>query len=122
MGIRIHRNTWSAPLQLIDCWLPPARTAAVKPLLLSRVASRFIQAGWLQRPASNDASAQTVPMQKSAAIPVRPVVTRMLRVASHVHSASPADCRVRLSGRLSDVCAELERLSAREVSQGGHVG
>lgn len=108
MGIRIHRSTWSSPLQLIDTWLPPARPNPTSKRL-SLVASRFVRAGWLQRQASNDEV-----VQKPAA-PERPqqtVVTRILRVTPQPQHAGIHDGRVRLSGRLIDVCAELERLAS----------
>lgn len=112
MGIRIHRNTWSAPLQLIDCWLPAARQPSTTTMSLSLVAARFAKAGWLQRTASNDPIASApLPDRVASAAP------RRLRVASHAGSSDSADSRVRLSGRLVDVCAELERLAACDTSQ-----
>jgi hypothetical protein len=112
MGIRIHRSTWSTPLQLIDSWLPAARQPSTTTLSLSRVAARFAKAGWLQRKASNDPIAS--PPSPSRDAPAAPC---LLRVAPHVRSSGCADSRVRLSGRLVDVCAELERLAACDMSQ-----
>lgn len=112
MGIRIHRNTWSAPLQIIDNWLPVGRQPSTTSMSLSRVAARFVKAGWLQRKASNDPIVSVpLPSRDSSSVP------RLLRVAPHVRSSGGADSRVRLSGRLVDVCAELERLAACDMSQ-----
>lgn len=122
MGIRIHRDTWSAPLQIIDCWLPAAPQPSNAPAALSRVASRFVRAGWLQRKASNDAPEQAAAVCQPATAMSRPVVARMLRVATHARSSGLPDSRVRLSGRLADVCAELERLAANDVPQPGRQG
>ncbi len=51
MGIRFTTNTWRAPLQLIDCWLPVQEsraTATTHPT--PRLLQRFAKAGWLRRP------------------------------------------------------------------------
>ncbi len=107
MGIRIHRNTWSAPLQLIDSWLPPARPAPTRPRALSVVAQRFVQAGWLHRRASNDETAHT-PADVGA--PARHVAPARL-----TGTPRRRDPRVWLSGRMTDVCAELDRLVELET-------
>ena len=117
MGIRIHRSTWSAPLQLIDCWLPAGRQPSTTTTSISLVAARFAKAGWLQRKASNDPIASPpLPDRAASAAP------RRVRVASHARSSDSADSRVRLSGRLVDVCAELERLAACDMSQRSKMG
>ena len=113
MGIRIHRSTWSSPLQLIDSWLPSNHRPAT--VGLSQAASRFIRAGWLQRSACNDAAAY--PTACTAESVVRPErLRRAIRVTPQI---SPSDSRVCLSGRLVDVCAELERLVARDTARTG---
>ena len=117
MGIRIHRNTWSSPLQLIDSWLPSNRQPPPN-IGLSQVASRFIRAGWLQRGACNDATAYpTACTAESAVRPER--LRRAIRVTPQVSRTGPSDSRVCLSGRLVDVCAELERLVARDTVRTG---
>lgn len=110
MGIRITSKTWRAPLQLIDSWLPspPCPNKSRKPL--PTLMQRFVRAGWLaskppkQAPAaSSNASATTVSR-------LGPSSRIFLK-----HS-SPADrsaCLV-ISGRMADVCAELDRLAALE--------
>ena len=118
MGIRIHRNTWSAPLQFIDCWLPPE---PVRPPLrhpLSQAAKRFLRAGWLNHRASNDepirfsqtsrASTETEPPSSAAGVCPRHTVTP--------NNGWPrTEPRVLLTGRLSEVCAELDRLVELEA-------
>jgi len=115
MGIRIHRNTWSAPLQFIDCWLPSPEAPLNSPASLSRVASRFVKAGWIHRKACND-TITSAPQQASTKTGLT-AVTVLPRVASHARSNGPTDGRLRISGRLADVCAELERLAADGTPQ-----
>jgi hypothetical protein len=125
MGIRIHRSTWRTPLQMIDSWLPPAPRQATVPVRLGAAAQRFVLAGWLNRqppvqPAATAAS--STPAQPMAAASERsPVVQRPLRVALRTRSGrcpEVRDTRVVLSGRMSEVCAELERLAALEPQLG----
>lgn len=119
MGIRIQRNTWRAPLQLIDSWLPQPPAPSNRHHL-TVIAQRFARAGWLGR-----ASAQPEPPASSTtghAAPASADLSRSHRVASvrvvpatnRMHEGVRADTRVVLSGRIADVCAELERLAALE--------
>ena len=119
MGIRIQRNTWRAPLQLIDSWLPQPPAPANRHHLTA-IAQRFARAGWLGR-----ASAQPVPPASSTtghAAPASADLSRAHREASvrvvpathRMHEGVRTDTRVVLSGRIADVCAELERLAALE--------
>lgn len=106
MGLFSSANTWRAPLQLIDCWLPePSPRAepavrAVRNPSTAAVLTRFSRAGWLGRAAAN-----------GARIGATPAPTRTLRACTR-----PArhDGRVVLSGRMDEVCAALERLAASE--------
>lgn len=115
MGIRIQRNSWHAPLQLIDSWLPhpPARPVT---RTLSLVAQRFARAGWLWRgSALSDRASPSSPNPPASVQhrtgPAHQEPPSLVRISKPVASI---DNRVVLSGRLSDVCAELERLAALE--------
>lgn len=117
MGILFNTNTWRAPLQLIDCWLPlpsTRRTPAANEPLVSRAVQRFARAGWLSRPAS-------VPAQRGAHIPPmrRPDNSDACRVRV-LHQTDPLlspslGVRLVISGRINDVCAELDRLADQET-------
>lgn len=119
MGILIQRNTWRAPLQLIDSWLPqpPASSARHQ---LSWVAQRFARAGWLGRSAAvstSPASPSTCHAVSSPSQSAHLHRTAAVRVvhATKAHGGDVrADTRVVLSGRIADVCAELERLADLE--------
>lgn len=118
MGILFNTNTWRAPLQLIDCWLPaPAkrhRVAANEPLA-SRAVQRFARAGWL-----GSRTVTSAPVQQSAHRSLigpseNPGACRV-RVLRQTESLPSPSLGVRLviSGRINDVCAELDRLADQE--------
>jgi hypothetical protein len=93
MGLFFQSRSWRKPLQLIECWLPePVQTTRSASVALPAGATptaavrRFARAGWLGRPAANEA---------------------LLR-GRH-------DGRVALSGRIDEVCRELDRLADRET-------
>ena len=119
MGIRIQRNTWRAPLQLIDSWLPQPPVSSNRHHLTA-IAQRFARAGWLGR-----SSAQPEPPASSTTKPGAPASApltcshrvasvRVVQATNRMHEGVRADTRVVLSGRIADVCAELERLAALE--------
>lgn len=118
MGIRIHRNTWRAPLQLIDSWLPQPEITPARRSLTS-VAQRFARAGWLGR-SSDSPVPLTGPVDSGTpAQPPHPCShrtdsIRMVNAAARGDHGARTDTRVVLSGRIADVCAELERLAALE--------
>lgn len=110
MGIRITSKTWRAPLQLIDSWLPsppcPYKTRKPLPTLMQR----FVRAGWL----AGKTPKQALPaagVVSSAAISrsAQPATVRLKRSSRPGRSASLV-----ISGRMADVCAELDRLAALE--------
>lgn len=108
MGILFSNNTWRAPLQLIDSWLPtPATHTPPKPA--AKVVQLFARAGWLRHPAKN-APATSSTQMTAAPLPCR------VRVMRNADSASSCrtDARLVISGRMGDVCAELDRLAALE--------
>lgn len=121
MGIRINAHTWRAPLQIIDSWLP-APTAPTTPVVPRRglplILQRFARAGWLGRGrvAANGPmaglQARCAPPLPSASSRNHPV--RLVRGSDRLRN----DARMVISGRLSDVCAELDRLALLELQSG----
>ncbi|MBT9549560.1 MAG: hypothetical protein IV088_01820 [Hydrogenophaga sp.] len=113
MGIRINTNTWRAPLQLIDSWLPaPAHRTAVH-RGLPQLFQRFSRAGWLGRnrvmsPMETTATGGSAPLGATS-----PRVCRV-QVMRAANSGLRNDTRMVISGRMADVCAELDRLAAQE--------
>lgn len=101
------------PLQtLAQRWMPASRTRRRHPAPVALEADlRYVQV----RPGPlTDAAGGAVPNPcRSAVQPSRPL--RVVRVAE---AGMPrAGARVLLSGRMADVCAELDRLAALEAAQ-----
>ena len=116
MGIRINPNTWRQPLRLIDCWLPRPATRTVAHRDLPQWLQRFVRAGWLGHTQSTSAAASLGSCEPAhAQVPSRACRVRVLHTAAH---GSRSDARLVISGRMADVCAELERLEALEMKQG----
>lgn len=115
MGKIFSTNTWRAPLQLIDCWLPSAairKAPAANEPVATRAVQRFARAGWLKRDTSTKSPAvlhAVAPAGDSRAPRVR-----VLRQVEHMSSAHRAGVRLVISGRINDVCAELDRLADQE--------
>lgn len=117
MGILFTRNTWRAPLQLIDCWLPAAPQPLPSPRQPGKVVQLFARAGWLQP--GGTCAASTPPT--GAAATVHRLDSARPRHAVRVHRGRESeatrpgsDTRVVIAGRMADVCAELDRLVALE--------
>lgn len=116
MGKIFNTNTWRAPLQLIDCWLPLPSQRHARPAasaVAARAMQRFARAGWLNREAANSAAPQA--HQSPAADPLAASTcrVRVLRQADARPVKRP-DMRLVISGPINDVCAELDRLAALE--------
>lgn len=128
MGLFFSARSWRAPLQLIDCWLPePGSTApqrvgsgprAPAPSSVtpgSVAVQRFTRAGWLGRKAANAPRLDDPTDPAGAEGPVCGAghsERRSGRPASA--GARRSGARVVLSGRMDQVCAELDRLAAQE--------
>ena len=117
MGIRFNTNTWRAPLLLIDSWLPPSFERVGAARSLPQILHRFVRAGWLTRPPKSPADSRTGVItghRVTNHAMVRACHVRVLRTMDT--SGSPRDDgRLVISGRINDVCAELERLAALEL-------
>lgn len=130
MGLFFSARSWRAPLQLIDCWLPepgsanrarrhaegsaPLRSATGQ---TSATVQRFARAGWLGRPAANAPRLDdpTDPHGGPAsAHHGNGAVQTSQHAAQRPAARRGAGARVVLSGRMDQVCAELERLAAQE--------
>ena len=116
MGKTFTSSTWGAPIQLIDSWLP-APAWAQPPRPASRVVQLFTRAGWLNRSAANtamEAPERSPPPAKLICQPAsRACAVRIVRTRDAQAGARP-DARLVISGRISDVCAELDRLAQLE--------
>lgn len=112
MGIRFTRNTWSAPLQLIDCWLPAEPRPTALPRQPGKVVQLFARAGWLQ-PGPRPLPAGTATVHRLDSARPRQTV-RVRRTRGDADTQPGGDTRVVLAGRMADVCAELDRLVALE--------
>ena len=117
MGIRFNTNTWRTPLLLIDSWLPPSFERVGTARSLPQILQRFVRAGWLTRPPKSPADSRTGVItghRVTSHAMVRACHVRVLRTMDT--SGSPRDDgRLVISGRINDVCAELERLAALEL-------
>ena len=123
MGIRFNTNTWRAPLLLIDCWLPLQPSRVTAPRAMPLFLQRFARAGWLKPAGSSGAQAKACPSSASRQITGTPPHARFVRVHSVPDIACPnpvSDGRLALSGRMGDVCAELDRLAALEHMLGNN--
>lgn len=112
MGIRFIANSWRAPLQLIDSWLPTP-TVTTKSQVTPKLVQMFARAGWLGRTVMGTSLPVARPAQADPVSASPPCRVRVLRKADAATSCR-SDARVVISGRISDVCAELERLAALE--------
>ncbi|MCW5652310.1 hypothetical protein [Hydrogenophaga sp.] len=127
MGIRFNSNTWRAPLQLIDCWLPaPAvrQAPAANEPFTTRAMRRFARAGWLGRKTA-DTPSGAITNASQAVSPAGAVAhpscrVRVLRQVDPLPARAGA-VRLVISGRISDVCAELDRLADQETQVAARV-
>lgn len=123
MGIRLHNSSWHRPLRTLDSWLPVSDAST------SRWDHRLRQCGrWLHllrqswsscHPQHTTHASPTSTRDGSGAGPgvARPKsVGIKVRVTQHDDQPGRAAGHIRLviSGRMADVCAELDRLAALE--------
>ena len=112
MGIRTTNTTWRSPLQLIDSWLPAPVHRATSQRGLPQLVQRFARAGWLGRNRVT-APTGTVEMGLTTFAATSPR-TCLVRVVPTGSGGFRGDARMVISGRMADVCAELDRLAALE--------
>lgn len=120
MGFRIKASSWRAPLQIIDSFLPQqeARTTACTRPERSSSMRAFFRAGWLRglsrTGAAHHGCFQPDALSADAVIQAGPPVVRIVRNQTSASSMKRQGARLVISGRISDVCAELDRLAAQE--------
>lgn len=116
MGKIFNTNTWRAPLQLIDCWLPLPAERKLRPAPAFgavRAVQRFARAGWLNHEAANGPVSTSRTHAAGRSVSPPPYRVRVVRQAEGNHGQS-RDMRLVISGPIGDVCAELDRLAALE--------
>lgn len=116
MGIRFNANSWRSPLLIIESLLPVGPVTPRPSRWVAPALQRFLRAGWIGRyPPSMPTSKR--PRTPSACSPATIATlgcgVRVVRIAA-VKSEERIDARLFISGRIGDVCAELERLAAQE--------
>ena len=117
MGIRLNTNTWRAPLQLIDCWLPTPPSHAPLKRAMPPFLQRFARAGWLKPASAASAQVEVCPsstVRQLASTSARAHPVRVHSGPDLNRATATNGGRLALSGRISDVCAELDRLAALE--------
>jgi hypothetical protein len=119
MGIRINTNTWRAPLQLIDSWLPAPehRTSAHRGI--PSLFQRFSSAGWLGGNRVTAPIATTAMSGSAPPVATAPARVRQVQIMQASNGGLRTDARLVISGRMADVCAELDRLAAQEHQPAG---
>lgn len=110
MGILFNTNTWRRPLRMIDSWLPVPEPRS-SPLVSTPSIQAFTRAGWLVGSARN--RQEPISPVATSAPASRTCHVRLVR-APEPGSVRRPDARLVLSGRIGDVCAELDRLAALE--------
>ncbi|GAA6141137.1 hypothetical protein [Hydrogenophaga sp. 5NK40-0174] len=114
MGIRFNRKSWRAPLQLIDSLLPQPSQPRPQAVTANRTTLAFARAGWLGRGRARDNPVAPTAGAANGEPKSKPAPCRLATVmGQRVQDAAPS-ARIALSGRMSDVCAELDRLAALE--------
>lgn len=116
MGIHLLSKSWRAPLRLIDSWLPAPAPRGMKKAVAAPLMRRFVRAGWLGKASeSTSRVAHTAPSSsEKTARPGREISSARLMGTARDGG------RLVISGRLADVCAELDRLAALEHPSGVH--
>ena len=116
MGIALFAlSSWFAPLQAAASRFAPAQTRtpglATRPALMTQ--DERARRTSRQTLAANDAAATASKVARPISAPRRPPP---LRVVRNIEAGIPVGSsgRMVISGRMADVCAELDRLAALE--------
>lgn len=117
MGIHIVSKSWRAPLQLIDSWLPAPTSTCVKRHPAGPAMQRFLRAGWLGKTAKILSGAKAKNSEELGRTPNSNLVASPVRLIRPGRAARDGG-RLVISGKLIDVCAELDRLAALERHSG----
>jgi len=114
MRFALSGDNWRSPLRVVDSFLPVALDQRPHETSIAhRWMARFTQAGWLST------SHTTCPSDSRFAMPARSFACE-----PNAHGATSPNLVVRsnpkglrISGRVADVCAELDRLALLEARQ-----
>lgn len=130
MGFRIRNSHWRDPLQIIDSLLPTRQPPKVGRSAASTSPSvrAFLKAGWLRGKTTAAAgigktscsartSSQTIGTSSSQS---KGAAVRIIQQDRNPMTTSRPEARLVISGRIGDVCAELDRLVAMEANLGTH--
>lgn len=117
MGIRISSKTWRSPLQFIDSWLPNPVQDEPSHRQPMRLLRRFAEAGWLACPKIDVERTPGGIQGSTQHRATKPAQSRPVRILRPVQGTRD-HTRLVISGRMSDVCAELDRLATMEQHAG----
>lgn len=125
MGIRLHNSSWRQPLIVLDCWPPlawtPHRTSFDWWQRSFRLLAQACRRGFRRLIASDGPPSPHEGACDPVRAPLRPGRPCMpaLRVSRREEQllACTGNARLVISGRMSDVCDELDRLAALEARQ-----
>ncbi len=126
MGMALFSHTvsmtgWATALHGLKGWLAAGKSQALRHTAATAASYRELQAPARNACATNRAARPAAGTQPFAHAPVRSAqraAVRPLRVVRVVDTASAAASagRMVISGRMADVCAELDRLAAIEAN------
>jgi len=125
MGFRIKKpSSWRAPLQIIDSLLPRQEAVQHAPPLVTHCLRSFQRAGWLGKARNKTGGVPAAPIDGAGKLPATtpchdaraPLPVRVIHTPEQpIALPRRPGARVIISGRMADVCAELERLAAMEA-------
>jgi len=123
MGIRLQNSTWRRPLRTIDCWLP---ASGASPSTWRHLLQQGHQ--WLNvlRKICHNRRQRTIEAHPAPGHSLRrpghaapgeqaPAIKLRVTQRDDLHGRSAGCTRLVISGRMADVCAELDRLAALEA-------
>jgi len=126
MGIRLQNSTWRRPLRTLDCWLPAAEVSTSVWRHHMQQCLRWFKLNWQNRGNQRVESATTgCPATERNSSRNTLLVTGHEKATARVRvrrgdersERGPGRTRLVISGRMADVCAELDRLAALEAHQ-----
>ena len=110
-----------APLQALAAWWSPSPAASKTPLATASPIPAFRRASPARYPAFPRSTApvgRSHPAQKACQTARTTATTRRLKIVREFDAGVSPSCagRMVISGRMADVCAELDRMAQKESS------